>query len=327
MRVCSLLLSLSLSLTHLPLFVCRTKTLPARCDVRTEPTLASLPCSVCCGAGERVVVVSAVNAANVDVVVGFVSSALSVRCRHFSGTDARALPWHASATVTTTATATTTTLRALCTPQFPLLGFHFNFIRRPRGGRATADHDSSDTKNVNRAAPANRKQMKKCVNYDIVCRQCGTETDREREQEREIEKRVEGVQGACVGGHNLKMYKKYIKRKSPRCLCSLCACCLREEGGPSSPPPVCVCVFRSVCVWRVLITSQKVKLGQNASAAEHEPTSQCVCVCVCVCVSLFVRVLVCVCVGATELAPVTAICHHCTVGTQPRLKCLVLVAV
>lgn len=125
------------------------------------------------------------------------------------------------------------------------------------------------------------------------------QTEREREQERGIEKRVEGVQGACVGGHNLKMYKKYIKRKSPRCLCSLCACCLREEGGPSSPPsspPACVCVFRSVCVWRVLITSQKVKLGQNASAAEHEPTSQCVCVCVFVCASLCLCVCWCVCV-------------------------------
>lgn len=59
---------------------------------------------------------------------------------------------------------------------------------------------------------------------------------------------------------------------------------------PSHPFLSYVCVSRCVCVWRVLITSQKVKLGQNASAAEHEPTSQCVCVCVCV------RLSVCVCV-------------------------------
>lgn len=102
-----------------------------------------------------------------------------------------------------------------------------------------------------------------------------------------------------MGGHNLKMYKKYIKRKSPRCLRSLCACCLRVEGVFSPLPPLSllrVCVSRCVCVWRVLITSQKVKLGQNASAAEHEPTSQCVCVCVCVCASLCLCLCVwCVC--------------------------------
>lgn len=112
-------------------------------------------------------------------------------------------------------------------------------------------------------------------------------------RQRQREKREEEVQGACVGGHNLKMYKKYIKRKSPRCLRSLCACCLRVKGVfplPIPSSPSCVCVSRCVCVWRVLITSQKVKLGQNASAAEHEPTSQCVCVCVCV------RLSVCVCV-------------------------------
>lgn len=66
--------------------------------------------------------------------------------------------------------------------------------------------------------------------------------DRQREREREAVRE----RGGGVGGHNLKMYKKYIKRKSP--------CCLRVLSvfSTSHLPPllhfVCVCVCVPLCL-------------------------------------------------------------------------------
>jgi len=100
--------------------------------------------------------------------------------------------------------------------------------------------------------------MKKCVNYDIRLREDGFHT-KGRHSSREGKGNQE--RGINVGGYNLK---KKGNRFVARALCvwtCVCGCeCVLS-------PSLCLCMCVCVSVWRVLITSQKVKLGQNASAS------------------------------------------------------------
>lgn len=76
--------------------------------------------------------------------------------------------------------------------------------------------------------------------------------EKERGRERQGEKAREWSRGRAVGGvgsRNLKMYKKYIKRKSPRCLRVLS---VFHTYLPSPPHPTNHCVTVCVCVCPVV---------------------------------------------------------------------------